>query len=74
MSNSQLNKLKLWIKNDTEISQNLSSNIVGIDETSFPCKWLLTGTQVSEIRKAFANGSSANINISQKLNHLGWYS
>ena len=31
------------------------------DETNFPHKLLLTDTQVSEIRKAFANSSSANI-------------
>ena len=31
------------------------------DETNFPHKLFLTGTQVSKIRKAFANGSSANI-------------
>ena len=31
------------------------------DETNFPHKLLLTNTQVSKIRKAFANGSSANI-------------
>ena len=66
--------MKLWIKNDIEISQNLSSNMVGIDETNFPHKLLLTNAQVSDILKALANGSSANINISQKINHLGWYS
>ena len=45
--------------------------MVGIDETNFPRKLLLTNAQVSDIRKALANGSSANINISQKINHLG---
>ena len=31
------------------------------DENSFPHKLLLTNTHVSRLRKAFANGSSANI-------------
>ena len=30
------------------------------DETNFPHKLLFTDTQVSKIRKAFANGSSTN--------------
>ena len=34
-------------------------------ETNFPHKLLLTNMQVSEICKAFANGSSANIKISK---------
>ena len=33
------------------------------DETNFPHKLLLTDTQVSKICKAFANGSTANVNI-----------
>ena len=35
------------------------------DETNFPHKLLLTDTQVSKIRKIFANGSSANIKFSK---------
>ena len=35
------------------------------DETNFPHKLLLTDTQVSKIRKTFANGSSANIKFSK---------
>ena len=63
MSNSQLNKLKSGIKNRNEVTLNLSSNVVGDsnDETSVPRKLFLTDTQVSRFRKAFANGSSANI-------------
>ena len=30
------------------------------DETNFPHKLLFTDTQISKIRKAFANGSSTN--------------
>ena len=35
------------------------------DEINFAHKLLLTNTQVSKIRKAFANGSSVNIKISK---------
>ena len=59
MSNSKLNKLKSGIKYGTEVTLNLSSNLIGNfnDGTSFPH----TDTQVSRLRKAFANGPSANI-------------
>ena len=42
--NSQLNKLKSGIKNGTEVTSKLSSNVVGDsnDETNFPHKLLLT--------------------------------
>ena len=38
LSNSQLNKLKLAIKNETEVVLRLSSNIIGDsdDKTNFP--------------------------------------
>ena len=36
LSNSQLNKLKSAIKNETEVVLRLSSNMVGNDETNFP--------------------------------------
>ena len=63
LSNSQLNKLKSAIKNETKVILNLSSNVVGNsnDWYNFPHKLLLTDTQVSKLRKAFANNSSANI-------------
>ena len=35
------------------------------DGTNFPYKLLLTDTQVSKIRKAFANSSSANIKLAK---------
>ena len=58
-SNLQLNKLKSVIKNGTEVTLNLSSNLIrnSNDEVNFPHKLLLTDTQVSKIHKAFANGS-----------------
>ena len=67
LSNSQLNKLKSKIKNGTEVTLNLSSNLIGNsnDETNFSNKLLLTDTQVWKIRKAFANRSLANIKFSK---------
>ena len=67
LSNSQLNKLKSAIKNGTEVTLNLSLNLVGIsnDEINFLHKLLLTNTQVSKIRKAFANDSSTSIKFSK---------
>ena len=67
MSHSQLNKLKSTIRNGTEVTLNLSSNLIGNsnDETNFPYKSLLTETKLSKICKAFENGSSANIRFSK---------
>ena len=66
MSNSQLNKLKLGTRNGTEVTLNLSSNVIGCsnEKTNFPHK-LLTDTQVSRLRKVFSNNSSANIKLSR---------
>ena len=71
LSNSQLNKLKLGIKNGTEVTLKISSDVVGDsnDENNFPHKLLLTNTQVLELGKAFANGSSANIKLSETQLH-----
>ena len=67
MSNSQLNKLISGIKNYTELVLRLSSDMIGNsrDETSFPHKLLLTNRQVSNLRKSFANNSSANMKLSK---------
>ena len=67
LSNSQLNKLKSGIKNGTQVSLNNPSNVIGDsnDETNFTHKLLLTDTQVSRLRKDFANGSSGNIQFSK---------
>ena len=50
-------------KNGTEVILNLSSNLIWNtnDEFFFSHKSLLNDTQVSRLCKAFANGSSANI-------------
>ena len=67
LPNSQFNKLKSGIKNDTLVTINLSSGPVGEsnDETNYPHKSLLINTQVSKIRKAFPNELSANIKFSK---------
>ena len=67
LSNSQLNKLKSAIKNETEVALRLSPNVIGDsnDEANFPHKLLLTNRQVSSIRKAFSNNLSANIKFSK---------
>ena len=48
LSNSQLNKLKSAIKHGTEVTLNLSSNLIenSNDEINFPHKLLLTHTKV----------------------------
>ena len=57
LSNSQVNKLKSRIKDYTEVTLNISSNIVGdsIDEDNFLHKLSLINTQVWKLRKAFGN-------------------
>ena len=65
LSNSQLNKLTSDIKDETEIVLRLSSNMIGDNEANFPHQLLLTNTQVSNLRKAFANNSSADIKLSK---------
>ena len=66
LSNSQLNKLKSAIKNETDVVLRLSSNMVGnsSDNTNFPHELLLTDRQVTNIRKAFANNLSTDIKFS----------
>ena len=41
LSNSQLNKLKLGIKNGTEVTLNLSTQIIINQHTSFEVSWSL---------------------------------
>ena len=51
-----------------------SSNVVGDsnDENNFPYKFLLADTQVSWLRKDFANNFSANIKLSKtRLRKIG---
>ena len=67
LSNSQLNKLKSSIKNETDVVLRISSNMVGNsnDNTNFPHELLLTNRQVANIRKAFAKNTSTDIKLSK---------
>ena len=71
LSNSQLNKLQLGIKNGTEVTLKTSSNVVGDsnNDNNSPHKLLLTNKQVWKHPEAFANGYSANIKLSKTQLH-----
>ena len=67
LSNSQLNKLKSSIKNETDVVLTISSNMVSNsnDTINFPHELLLTNRQVANIRKAFAKNTSTDIKLSK---------
>ena len=67
LSNSQLNKLKSAIKNETEVVLRLSPNMIGDsnDKTNILHELLLTNREACSICKAFANNSSVDINFSK---------
>ena len=65
LSNSQLDKLKSAIKNETDVVLRLSSNMIGDNETNFPHRLLLTNRQVTNLRKPFTNKSSTDIKLSK---------
>ena len=67
LSNSQLNRLKSAIKNETDVVLRLSSNMIGNtdDNTNFPHELLLTNRQVANLRKAFAENSLTDIMLSK---------
>ena len=67
LSNTQLNKLKSAIKNETDVVTRLSSNMIvdSNDKTNFSLELLLTDRQVSSIRKAFSNNLSVDIKFSK---------
>ena len=70
LSNSQLNKLKSAIKNETDVVLRLSSNMVGNsgDNTNFPHELLLTNRQVANIRKLLLITYQLILNF-QRLNY-----
>ena len=67
LSNSQLNKLKSSIKNETDVVLRISSNIISNsnDNINFPHELLLTNRQVANICKAFANHLSIDIKLAK---------
>ena len=71
LSNSQLNKLKSAIKNETELVLRLSSNMIGNsdDEINFPHKLLLADRQVANLVKLLQIIYQL-ISSYQKLNYL----
>ena len=73
LSNSQLNKLKSSIKNETDVVLRISSNMVSNsnDNTNFPHELLLTNRQVANIRKTAANHSSTDIKLSKMIQSGG---
>ena len=74
LSNLQLYKLRLGIKNGTEVTLKTSSNVVGVsnDNTNFPYKLLSTNTLLLRLHIAPVNNSSAYIKLSQtKLSRIG---
>ena len=79
LSNSQLNKLKLAIKNEIEVISRLSSNMIGTsdDETNFPDKLLLINRQGANLLKAFTNNLSDNFKLSKtqlsEITQSGWF-
>ena len=67
LSNSQLNKLKTAIKNETDVILRLSSNMIGNsdDQTNFPDELLLTNIKVANLRKDIANHTSTDVKLSK---------
>ena len=67
LSNSQLNKSKSAIKNETDVALRLSAYMIGNsdDETNFPHNLLLTNRQVTNLGKALANYLSTDIKLSK---------
>ena len=67
LPNLQINKLKSKIKNGTEVTLKILSNVVGNsnDENNFTNKFLLTNAQVSRLSETFENNSLANIKLTE---------
>ena len=65
LSNSQLNKIKSSIKNETDLVLRISSNMVSNsnDNTNFPHELLLNNREVANIRKTFAKNTSTDIKL-----------
>ena len=70
LSNSQLNKLKSSIKNETDVVLRISSNMVSNsnDNTNFPHELLLTNRQVQIFVKLLLITHQLTLNY-QKLSY-----
>ena len=79
LPNSQFNKSKSAIKNETDVILRLLSNMIGNsdDETNFRYKLLLTNRQVENLLQTFANYLSTDIKLSKtqlsKMIQLGGF-
>ena len=71
MPKSRLKKLKSGIKNGTEITLNLSSNLIGNsnNKTNFPHNLLLTNNQIWRFCKVVTNNSSADKKLFEIQSH-----
>ena len=67
LPNLQINQLKSEIKNGTEVTLKILSNVVGNsnDENNFTNKFLLTNAQASRLSETFENNSLANIKLTE---------
>ena len=66
-----INTLKVRIKNGTEVTLKILSNVVcgSNDYVIFLCKLFLTHTQILRVRIAFTNDSSSTIKLSKTQLH-----
>ena len=67
LSNSQLNKLKSAMKNESDIVVRISLSMIGNsnDNTNFPHELLLSDRKVANIREAFSKNSSTDVKFSK---------
>ena len=72
VSNSQLNKLKSAIKNESEVVLRLSSNLIGDNESDFPHKVLLTTDKLKILVKLLQIIYQQILSY-QRLSYLKWY-
>ena len=79
LSNSQLNKLKLAIKNPADVVLRLSSNMIGNsmelhshDDTNFLINYFYLLGKLQIFVKLLLNTYQLILNC-QKLNYLRWY-
>ena len=72
LSNSQVNKLKSAIKNETEVVLRLLSNLIGDNETNFPQKLLLTNRKLANFVKLLQI-IYQQISNYQTINYQRWY-
>ena len=62
---TQWNSLNVKLPNSQPNKLKPASNLIGDDETNFPCKLLLTNRQVLNLRKIYADKSSTDIKFSK---------